>query len=102
MNQHVGTSRQLFQHFFCAGVLQVQRHGSLAAIDAGEVRAPTLVAHRRPAAVFVAFRAFDLDDGGAEIGQHLGAIGAGENTAKVDDTDTVKYFHGFGSSCLVR
>jgi hypothetical protein len=82
--------------------LQVQHHGTLAAVDGGEVGADPLGRQWRPAAVFVAFGTFDLDHGGAEIRQYLAAIRAGENAAEIDDANPLEDFPGrvsHGSIC---
>src|SRR5699024_13968 len=43
-----------------------------------------------PAAVVAAFRPLDLDDAGAEVGQHHGRMGPGQRPGEVDDDDVGK------------
>ena len=84
VDQHVGLGGKLLQHIPRVRVLQVQHHGPLAAIDRAEIGALPIRRHRRPTAVFVTLRAFHLDDGRAEIGQQLRAIGAGDGGGEIE------------------
>ena len=73
---------------------QVQRHGALAAVDAGVVAAVAVRKLRLPAAVLVALRAFHLNDVRPHVGELLGAERACQHAAQVGDDDSLQDLHG--------
>ncbi len=92
LDQHVGSCQQVPQHAQVVGVLEIQRHGHLVAIDTEEVGGLALVAlpqERRtpPAAVVATVRTLHLDHLGTGVGQHQRRIGPGKCAREVDDPD---------------
>ena len=70
------------------GLLEVDDHAALVAVDAEEDGAELVFLERRPAAGFVAqAEGFDLDDVRAEIAQRLRAERAGENAREIQHLD---------------
>ena len=69
------------------GVLEVDGEGALAAVPA--VEAGQL-------AEGIALEPFHLDDAGAQIGEHHGAVGAGDVRRQVDNRDAVERSAGLG------
>jgi hypothetical protein len=70
-----------------ARVLEVERDAALVAVDHLEGRRGAADEGRAPAARVVALRPLDLDDIGAEGGEHLAGEGAGEVLRDLDDLD---------------
>ena len=73
---------QLVDDRLALGFRDIQCYGFLVAIDANEIGAFLRIRHegwREAARIIAGFRAFNLDHFGAQIAQHLGAGGAGQN-----------------------
>src|SRR6516162_1761236 len=79
---HVAAPEQLAEHGGSARGLQVEGHGALAALAGGE--------HGLHVAVDVAGGGLDLEDVGAEFGQHQGGDRAGEVGGQVEDADALE------------
>ncbi len=93
-HQDVALQRQFAHQFGAAGRRDVQRHGELVAVGrqvvgrlAGVVARLVLQVGRPPGPRVVARAGpFDLDHLGAEIGEVLGAPGAGQDAGQVEHT----------------
>jgi hypothetical protein len=93
LHQHVRFLDELLQHGLAFGLLGVQRERALVAVEHGEVERVHIrnVAQLRARDVTGA-GALDLDDVGAEPGQHLRAGRARLHMREVDDLDAVEGF----------
>ena len=86
-HQHVALQHHLAHQGLAIGVCQVQRDGAFVAVGAGEVAglvgvlALRVLQEGRPPMARVVARAggLDLDHVGAQVGQDLGAPGAGQH-----------------------
>jgi hypothetical protein len=78
LHHHVGAHGQAVHDGAAVGRLQVEGDGPLAPVPAVEAR---------QLAEGVALERFHLDDGGAHVGQHHGAVGAGDVGREIDDPD---------------
>ena len=79
LDEDVGLVRQRKGDGPIRGVLQVKGYGALVAIYRQVVGGLTITRWRRPRASVVTFRAFDLDDVGAHVGQQHGAVRPGQD-----------------------
>ena len=88
LQHHVRSLGHLNKQLPAPGRRQVQGHAPLAPVDAHEVGA--VIAHERPVASGLVSRArlLDLDNVGAQVRQHHGAEGAGQDPAQVQDSHT--------------
>ena len=82
----VGLFRQPLEHFKALGVLQVQRHGPLVAVQILEIR--TLARAARLLAATVFQQRVDLDNVGAPVRQLPHAGGPGANAGQIEHGET--------------
>ncbi|MNI79133.1 hypothetical protein D3C73_1355670 [compost metagenome] len=83
LHDDVGVTHQLIQAGQVRGRLEVHFDTALAAIDQAEINAFAILERAQVAAVITVPRHFELDDVGAEVRQHGGAVGAGQYAAQV-------------------
>ena len=90
LHQHVRAFQQALEMGTVVGLLQVQRDTFLAAVDRHEIG--RLAADERAEGTGIVPRAghLHLDDPGAEVRQHHGAVGPRQNAGEVDDRDPVE------------
>ncbi len=74
-------------------MLQVDGDRALVAVDRGEAQAHAVLAGAQVAHVVAATGPLHLDDVGAEIGQHHGAVGTGDDAREIEDADALEH-HG--------
>src|SRR4030095_2330580 len=91
LENDVGAARQLDDDLQPLGVLQVDCDRALVAIDRGEAQAHAVLAGAEVAHVVPAARALHLDDVGAEVGQHRGAVGTGDDPGEVEDANALEH-----------
>src|SRR5712692_10203367 len=72
-------------------MLQVDRDAALVAIDRGEAQAHAVLALAEVAHVVAAAGPLDLDDVGAEVGEHHRAVGPGDDAREVEDANAVEH-----------
>src|SRR5208337_4147698 len=98
-DQHVRPRREPPHDLAPTFAREIGDDRALAAVAAVEISCSALAVgldeRRPPAARVVAFRALDLDDVGAEIGQCLPDPRAGQNARELDDPDSGKRAHAF-------
>ena len=68
--------------------LEVQDHALLAPVDREEVGGLAAAEGRSPGAGVVPARRFDLDHLGAEVGQHHGGVGPGQDPGEIQNPDS--------------
>jgi len=93
LHQHVAALEQPQHQRLRLGLGDIQRERLLVAVYADEIGALLRVRHegRREATGIVArFRPLDLDDLGAQVAQHLGAGGPGEDAGQVEDAQALQ------------
>ena len=103
LNQDIAMLKQLMDDRLTLGLRDIQCHGLLVAIDADEVSAFLRVWHERrceAARIITRFRAFNLDHFRAQIAQHLGAGGAGQNACQIKHTKSGQRTDGGGHYTL--
>ena len=87
----VGLGDQLLGRLQTRRGLQVEDDGPLVAVDRQEVGAQAVEVVAGPGADVVAEAGrFDLDDVGAHVGEHHGAVGRGPGVLEGDDLDAVE------------
>ncbi|MNN06385.1 hypothetical protein D3C81_1191750 [compost metagenome] len=85
VDDHVELRQQVVDDLHAFLALQVQRDRPLVAVHAVEVRGLGLAdAHAPVARIVAASGVLDLDDFGAEVGQHLAAQRAGEHARQIE------------------
>jgi hypothetical protein len=85
LDQDVGPTGQLPRGGQVVGVLEVERHGPLVAVDAEVVGRHAVPHGRLPGAGVVTGRSLHLDDLGTEVRQQHGGVRAGEDAGEVGD-----------------
>jgi len=94
LDQYVRARDEPIERGSALGLLEVERHALLVAVDAHEIRALARLKGRTPAAGVVALaRLFDLDHPRAEVGEEHRAVRPGEHAGQVEDGDTLKRSH---------
>src|SRR5262249_24959379 len=81
LHEDVGRRDEPTQHLEAGRLLEVDGDGALAAVPAEEAGQ---LAER------VTLERLDLDDAGAHVGKHHGAVGSGEVRGAVDDRDALE------------
>jgi hypothetical protein len=89
LDEYIGLRGEAAADVYAFGFRQIDGDAALAAVLLAEERSET-VAFLSPPARTVAGRRLDLDDVGAEVGEHPRAMRAGHIPAEVNDTDTVE------------
>jgi len=91
LHQYVGVLDKAEEDVFAGGGMQVQGDPLLAGVEIQEQAAAfgvgLIVEERGQVPRRVTFRRLDLYHLGAEVGQQLGAVGAGYQLAQLDDLD---------------
>src|SRR5471032_1755208 len=104
LDQDIGIGQQLHDDLASLFTREVDNDPLLVAIHPFEVRRGISDKRRTPAACFIACGRFELDDGGAMIGNGLCAIRATENAAQIDDFESLECAgfraHAVCSDCL--
>ena len=90
MDEDVGRADALDQRLALRPVGEIAGDRLLAAIERDEARAVAFDERRAPFARIVALGPLDLDHLGAEEGQDLPGIGAGQVLAELDDLDACR------------
>src|SRR5262249_33848127 len=72
------------------GLAHIHRDAALAAVEEREIGALALDMRSEMAALIAAPRHLDLDDLGAEIGEHGGAIGAGHHAREIEHAQALE------------
>ncbi len=85
LDQHVGAFQQLHQQFQAFRARQVDGDPLLVTVDAAKIRRVITFERRPPAPGLITAQRFQLDHVGAVVGQGLGAVGAAQHTAEIDD-----------------
>jgi hypothetical protein len=99
LDHHVGACGELAGDRHVVRVLQVERDGSLVAVDAEEVRR-LAVAHRwHPGPGVVAARTLHLDHLGAEVREQHGGVRSGQDAGEVGDQQPAQWSHAASSEC---
>ena len=91
LDQHMGGAHEIADLGLRLLGLEVEDDAFLAAVQAHEIARPVALlvigAPRAVAAAGVTLGAFDLDDLGTVVGEHHGAIGAGQHAAEIQHAD---------------
>ena len=102
LDQHVGLAHHGFQQRPRRQRTQVDGDRALVAVAAGEIRRQPVLERRAEAARIVAVERFELDDVGAEIGQHHSAPWARQYAGQFQDDDAGEGGHGGIVACANR
>ena len=92
-DHHIGVLDQPHQDVQCTGLLEVQGHRTLVAVDVLKVAAAAVGGEHGFVGVN-ARRGFDADDVCAEVGQHAHAVGAGANARQVQHAKSRQCLRG--------
>ena len=94
LHHHVGLLDHLQKQLLALRRLQVQGNALLIAVDVGVVHAGAVFQRAEGAGIVALAGHLDLDDVGAEVRQHHGAVGASQNTGQIQNRDITQcFFH---------
>ena len=102
LEDDVGALHQLEEQVLALGVLEVDDHALLVAMETDEVRRLAAVERRAPRARDVAARRLDRDDPRAEVAEHRRRERTGVCMREVDHRDIVEREHAHAESTCGR
>ena len=91
LDEDIGAVGKLLRQpqVFC--ILEVEDDRSLVTVDGQVVGGDAVADGRYPGAGIVARRAFDFDDGRAEVAEQHGAVGASEHPREIGDEQAIEW-----------
>ena len=85
---------QILEHLDALGILGVADNALFTVVDADEITALTVDKRTIAAAVIAGAGLFDLDDLGAHIAEHHGAVGTCQRIGEIQYTNTLQRLFG--------